>query len=187
MRFRIPPSATASLAALFLLLPASAVAPALSAPPPLSSARPAGLDSSSVTAKFDDLVLNESRQMLFFYVLLNHTSRSILIPSGATVTLSALLRNHATGQVELVPLDPSLMRISYPISLAPAQRHILTMRDLAYTYPTYVENKENPTPADQARYEARLRSLVRKHFPNLEGFVLTERSLRLRIDLPRGW
>jgi hypothetical protein len=160
-------------------------------PAPSSSQAPSAqgkdFNSSSVTANFDKLVLDGQGHMGFFYTLQNHTTRKILMQSAATVVIAALMRNPASGQADQIPLDDDHIRITYPISIAPGQAATLIMRDESYIYRNHVPIAANPNPADLARYQVRLRALVRKHSPRLEGYVLTDSSLSLRIDLPRTW
>jgi hypothetical protein len=182
--FSFPPAPSLHPGPFFGVPQASTHAPVSSQP---AAVQAADINSTSVTANFDKLMLDGQGHMSFFYTLQNHTTQTILIQSSAAVTIAALTRNPTSGQVDQIPLDNDHMHIPYPISMAPGHAVTLVMRDVSHIYSNHVPIATDPNPADLARYEVRLRALVRKHAPRLEGYVLTDSSLHLRIDLPRTW
>jgi hypothetical protein len=163
-------------------------APQASALAPFSSqaatAQAGDINGSSVIANFDKVILDGQGDMSFFHTLQNHTPRTILIQSNAAVTIAALMRNPASGQVDQTPLDSDYMRVTYPISMPPGHAATLVMRGTSLRLSPSRAHHGQSHPAHLARCDVRLRALVRKHSPRLEGRLLTDSALNLRVNLP---
>jgi hypothetical protein len=151
---------------------------------PVPDKFPAGAwDSTSVTARFDDVMLGTVTQhMVFFYILKNNTDADYTIADQNSAQLFAV---GPSGGGQLLPQEQ--MHIRYPIVVHAHQVQIIELSDQVHDYVVNDRLRENPKEPELRRYETFAYAAIRKSWPELRGFRLYDSSGKRLINLPRGW
>lgn len=134
---------------------------------------PTPWDTNKITATFDYIdTEGEKHNLVFYYVLDNHTDFDYRIPDDTGISLTGKLE-----QQKALSSFGKYEEIDYPVFVPARQRVRFGIR-IPYPYP---ENPASPsTKADRAAY-------IRDKMSNLTGFVLFDQMNRTRIDFPKGW
>ena len=169
-------------AAAFLLVPVSSTTLRQG-----SSSKPAGSwDSDAIGVTFDAVRIDDGKHLLFYYVLKNLTDQDYRIADGSNIVVMAKRRGRRNALAKLSAKD---IKVFYPITLPPKQRHILLMRDLrrTYNFKSELTEVENPTPEQEQAEQKRLQALINRISPSFNGFVIFDKATSREIDLPKGW
>jgi hypothetical protein len=135
-------------------------------------------DTKSITATFDS-VLTEGDQntWVFYYSLSNNTDRDYRLDATSATFMSTIRGNTLSNtSPDFETFDTSLY--------IPSNHRLRFAVHVKFPY-----GLKDPIEDDAAHatWKKQLLEFVKKEAPNLNGWVLFDRTNRYEIVLPRGW
>ncbi len=146
---------------------------------------PAGnWDATSITAKYDGLLVDSKYRMIYYFVLQNNTGHDFELAGQNGVQVYAAVAGQA-GAAQLLPRSEMLIR--YPVLVRAHQTQVIYLLDMKHDYGTREQLKEHYTERDMLQYQTTAKAAVRKTWPELNGFRIYNPATLRMIALPRGW
>ena len=148
------------------------------------SAAGAKAASPAIVATYSAIQVDLQHQILFFYLLKNNGNQEFYFHNGEEL-IPFRRRLDRTGTI--VCEQESNLRVNYPVVLPPQGRQVIMVRDLTRVDPLLQRQHLHPTSRQVRGYEARLKAYVKRHQPQLAGFLLSAPGQKIAIELPKAW
>lgn len=144
--------------------------------------KPKPWDTKAITSIYDTAdIEGDNSTFVFYYTLQNNTDKDYTINDASDfVLLSKLKRQNSLSGTN----TQDLLKIDTPI-LLPAKQRLRFAIHLGYPY----ENKSivGPTKEDKEKFRKEIGLYLQKEIPNLNGYVLFDKTNRYQINFNRGW
>lgn len=143
--------------------------------------RPESWNTKAITAEYDGVdTEGEKNTLVFYYTLHNNTKKDYTISEYSKIPIFAKFDDERLSGNHSVPW----LTYDKPLFI-PAGHKIRFLLHLKSTYPKNY-NKDVPRE-EQKNFRKKIEKYLGEKYPNLDGFVLFDKSDHYEIRLPRGW
>lgn len=145
--------------------------------------RPKPWDTKSITCNFDRVMTEgEYDTYVINYTMQNNTKDDYILTDNSDFVLAAKLKKQKSISPDYS--DNKIISIDKPV-FVPAQQR--THFNVHLNYPSKLGAINYDDNIARDKYLKAIKSELSKELPNIDGFMIYDKTTKYQIDLPRGW